>query len=456
MMPEDKNFEESPPKGFPENAPSLPKNIRKEKRTSEVFLTSDLFEEKPQKDLNDQTATLEAPCLQEDQLLRNFSAFNPHEQTATVDFQDLIAEAQQENLQEQERPNTPSQRALLEVIQEHKIGDYFIGEPLGEGSGSHTYLAYSDPQKKQLMGVLKLGKGGQEKQIFKEIEFAQRFLNQEFLHPNIVKYLKYGMTPGGEFFVVNEYLYPFPRIPLNLEEAFAILIKITQAVHYLHRHQLYHRDIKPENIRYSLYKANIHPKLFDFGTLLAAQESSKNIACSPYYAAPEVLLTLRGHRISQWSWAQADLFSLGMTFLGLLHFNPYFISDPQLSTRYIKKDIRFLIDHLILIHQTHYDSWLALLLQTLQKHSQWQPLLEQRFHFSQKAHQGFLEEICKLLPSLLHFHHDQRWTTGKLIEHGTTLFNHYFEVSIDTFLQNGACLPPPQKTAFFPPNIDKK
>lgn len=121
---------------------------------------------------------------------------------------------------------------------------------------------------------------------------AEFFAMSRLHHPNTVEVLDYGVLPDGRCFLVME-LVPgeelatrIARGPMPLEEVYACLAQLLQALDYIHTRQYLHRDIKAANIR---LRPDGVLKLMDFGLSgHSAEAGARAISGTPAYMAPEV------------------------------------------------------------------------------------------------------------------------------------------------------------------------
>jgi serine/threonine protein kinase len=135
-------------------------------------------------------------------------------------------------------------------------------------------------------------------------------------HNHIVGVFDFGITTGGHFYLVMEYvpgqtLHDMIRLKkLPLAKVQGLVLQICDAVSYAHEHGVLHRDIKPGNV---LVSSSGEVKIADFGLArhagAAVEEESLG---TPDYAAPELFQTgaLVDHR--------ADIFALGIVIQEML------------------------------------------------------------------------------------------------------------------------------------------
>lgn len=127
-------------------------------------------------------------------------------------------------------------------------------------------------------------------------------------HPNIVKYyetyddhkyiyLVMEYCPGGELFAK---IAEQENQTFNESQAAQILHKLVTAVNHCHANRIIHRDIKAENI---MIGSDGEIKLIDFGLSYFKKKGEKvsEIAGTPYYMAPEILLGQYGFEVDIWS-----------------------------------------------------------------------------------------------------------------------------------------------------------
>jgi serine/threonine protein kinase len=354
------------------------------------------------------------------------------DRTTVMDFQKM-----QEKVPLEKPVDLPS--AVFQGIQNLQVDQYFITkEPLGEGAEAQVFLAYETEEREVPVGVLKLAKPGHENQLYKEIQIAKQFINGELEHENIVRFIKSGVTPRGLPFLVTEYLSPYPQERWTLEEAFSVTAKLATAVTYLHKNRIYHRDIKPANIKFIQKGQQIIPKLFDFGVATNQINEAQNAACSPYYAAPEMLLRLLGLSSEEPQFSKADVFSIAMTLLGFLNFNPYLSIEPDFEHRY--KDPLSLTERLIKLQQKDpylLNEHIEIYLKT---NHQWTPEVEERCGIPEAKHQEFLEKTISLLQKSLAIKKEERPICSALVKQMSTLFEEVLGGTIENFLESGCFL----------------
>jgi len=203
------------------------------------------------------------------------------------------------------------------------VSHYRIIERLGEGGMGVVYLA-EDTVLGRRVAIKTLtdttGPGHQH--------FRSRFLREAravsvLSHPHIAAIHDYGETPGGQPYIVMEFVKGQTLAELILKETLTIprsleIIKeVAEALGEAHAHGIIHRDIKPSNIAIN-HRGEV--KVLDFGlakqidsglasdperqTLLNTQTREGVILGTPMYLSPEQAL---GVDVD----ARSDLFSLG-------------------------------------------------------------------------------------------------------------------------------------------------
>ena len=145
-------------------------------------------------------------------------------------------------------------------------------------------------------------------------------------HVNIARVFSYFEAHGTAYYV-SEYIdgmsfvdlakdYKDHRMSIPQDSLYGCMIRLLDALHYLHQQDVLHRDIKPDNI---IITKEGMPVLIDFG---AAREGGTNeggevvesIGFSPSEQGGD---SSESEEMGPWS----DIYSLGATF--------YFILDPQ-------------------------------------------------------------------------------------------------------------------------------
>jgi serine/threonine protein kinase len=138
-----------------------------------------------------------------------------------------------------------------------------------------------------------------ERQVLKARDLINRFeaeirVHQQMRHPGIVTlldvlqdddfyYVFLEFCAGGELF---DFILSFGR--LSESHARPIVIRLLEAMEYMHAAGVSHRDLKPENLLLDQYG---HPKISDFGMAkFIGPDGLVSTPCgSPCYASPECL-----------------------------------------------------------------------------------------------------------------------------------------------------------------------
>jgi calcium-dependent protein kinase len=128
----------------------------------------------------------------------------------------------------------------------------------------------------------------------------------ELDHPNIIK-LYETFEDEKYFHLVMEhcsggdlYEHICHKGVLTEAEAALVMKKLLLAVNHMHNSYISHRDLKPENI---LYEGD-EIKVADFGISLKfanSQGEMTSVVGTPYFVAPEVLLSRYGKECDVWS-----------------------------------------------------------------------------------------------------------------------------------------------------------
>lgn len=169
-----------------------------------------------------------------------------------------------------------------------------------------------------------------------DAEARRRFLNEAkaavgAAHDHVVKVIDYGVTDGGECYLVMELLVGetlaerLSRGALDELTAIDMSIAIADAISVAHVRGILHRDLKPAN----LFVTADGVKILDFGVakLVAASQRTPagNVVGTLKYIAPELC---RGTEDSS---AQSDLYSFGCVLYEMVAGQPPFpIKEPAL------------------------------------------------------------------------------------------------------------------------------
>jgi len=193
---------------------------------------------------------------------------------------------------------------------------YQIISKLGQGGMGAVWRVYdrlekSDIALKQvlipdnkLMFASKAGTADAEKL---RLSLAREFsILASLRHPNILSVLDYGFDSEQlPYFTMPLVAQPNTIIAygknLTFDEKAKLVIQMLQAVHYLHRRNIFHRDLKPDNV---LITADGEVKVLDFGLSVTVEQAQGSVGTLPYMA-PEVL---RNGAISPAS----DLYAIGL------------------------------------------------------------------------------------------------------------------------------------------------
>jgi hypothetical protein len=222
-------------------------------------------------------------------------------------------------------------RLRKSVARARRLGQYTLGEKLGEGGMGVVYRAEHEMLRRPTaIKLLPPGKAGESslKRFEREVQLTARLTN-----PHTVSIYDFGRTPDGLFYYVMEYLDGVDLEDLVKEggpvapgRVVRILRQVCAALYEAHGIGLIHRDIKPANIL--LCERGGYPdiaKVLDFGLVREISDSSDPrlteenvIHGTPQYLAPETI------RNADSIDARSDLYSLGAVAYFLLTGTPVF------------------------------------------------------------------------------------------------------------------------------------
>ena len=222
-------------------------------------------------------------------------------------------------------------RLRSSVVRARRLGQYTLGEKLGEGGMGVVYRAEHEMLRRPTaIKLLPPERAGEDnlKRFEREVQLTARLTN-----PHTVSVYDFGRTPEGVFYYVMEYLDGIDLEdlvkesgPVSPGRAVRILRQVCAALYEAHGIGLIHRDIKPANI--ILCERGGIPdiaKVLDFGLVRDITSASDTrltaenvIHGTPQYLAPE---TIRNAATVD---ARSDLYAVGAVAYYLLTGTPVF------------------------------------------------------------------------------------------------------------------------------------
>ena len=197
-----------------------------------------------------------------------------------------------------------------DLHQAKKLGQYQLGEKLGEGGMGEVYLAEHQLLKRPC--ALKLIKPDVNTNPIALARFEREVQSAAMLsHPNTIEIFDYGHTDDGTFYYVMEYL-PGLSVsdlvrqsgPMPPGRVVFLMRQVCGSLAEAHRYGLVHRDLKPANILVAILggKCDV-AKVLDFGLvkLTATPDAPQltadyTVSGTPQYMSPEQATADRGHR----------------------------------------------------------------------------------------------------------------------------------------------------------------
>jgi eukaryotic-like serine/threonine-protein kinase len=217
---------------------------------------------------------------------------------------------------------SPGGADVFPTLAGQEVGAYRLERALGVGGMGTVWLARRSDGRFEGSVAIKLLHLAVLDQIGQERFRREGTVLARLSHSHIARLLDAGVTPGGQPYLVLEYVDGV-RIDrhaaaeqLDLDARFRLFLEVADAVAHAHANLVVHRDLKPSNI---LVDRNGRAKLLDFGvaTLLAADADAggartrTGAALTPEYAAPE---QISGEPIT----TATDVYALGVLLFQLL------------------------------------------------------------------------------------------------------------------------------------------
>ncbi len=219
-----------------------------------------------------------------------------------------------------------------ELHEARKLGQYQLGDKLGEGGMGEVYLAEHQLLKRPC--ALKLIKPDVNTNPIALARFEREVQAAAMLsHPNTIEIFDYGHTDDGTFYYVMQYL-PGLNVsdlvrqagPMAPGRVIYIMRQVCGALAEAHRYGLVHRDLKPANILVAILGGKCDfAKVLDFGLvkLTAVPDAPQltadyTVSGTPQYMSPEQATATKEVD------GRADIYSLGAILYFMLTGRPPF------------------------------------------------------------------------------------------------------------------------------------
>ena len=197
-----------------------------------------------------------------------------------------------------------------------RIGAWKLVEKLAQGGMGAVYRAERADGHFEQQAAIKLLRGVPTEDALSLLA-AERQILAGLQHPHIARLLDGGATPGGQPYLVMEYVEGIAidrwcrEQGLGLNARLRLFRNVCRAVAFAHQRLVVHCDLKPSNV---LVRADGAPVLLDFGiarVLDRTRERASDRYYTPGYASPE---QMAGAPLS----VVSDVYSLGLILFELV------------------------------------------------------------------------------------------------------------------------------------------
>ncbi|HET6546596.1 MAG TPA: serine/threonine-protein kinase [Rhodanobacteraceae bacterium] len=202
------------------------------------------------------------------------------------------------------------------------LGPWRLVRRLGRGGMGAVFLVERADGHFQQQAAIKLVRGLPGAETFAQFT-SERQILAALKHPHIAGLLDGGATPGGQPYLVMEYIAGVPidvycsERRIDLAGRLALFRDVCNAVQFAHRHLIVHCDLKPSNV---LVREDGSPVLLDFGIARVLDRMNAPTPVSdpltphyftPGYASPE---QRRGEAVT----TASDIYALGLILFELV------------------------------------------------------------------------------------------------------------------------------------------
>ncbi len=187
-----------------------------------------------------------------------------------------------------------------ELKEARKLGQYHLGEKLGEGGMGAVFMAEHELLKRPC--ALKMIRPEVNTNPIAQARFEREVKSAAMLtHPNSLEIYDYGRTDDGTFYYVMQYLPGLSSADLVAQfgqmtpgRAVYLARQAALALHEAHQLGLVHRDLKPANIFVAILGGACDVvKVLDFGLVKVADPNAPQLTAdytvsgTPQFMSPE-------------------------------------------------------------------------------------------------------------------------------------------------------------------------
>ena len=231
-------------------------------------------------------------------------------------------------MSDDEQPTQAKKNENEENNKHNKIGNYILGETIGEGAFGKvkkaTHLLTNEKVAVKILNKQRMQElSGDVNKIQKEINILKKLRHKniiqlyEIMESKANLFLIIEFCPKGELFD-----YIVKRKKLSEFTACKLFQHLIDGVDYLHSNNIVHRDLKPENI---LLDDKLNIKISDFGLSTTYNGLISTPCGTPSYAPPEML---KGEK---YVGVKSDVWSCGIILYAMLcGYLPYSESKEEI------------------------------------------------------------------------------------------------------------------------------